>query len=102
MLSNKCIEGDFSFIKESYIKNMVEELYTIINNLEETKKDIVWEFFKNFRGESFSFLEIPYQNEIVAKCNSEHSGLSWSVTLQHMKLLNIDWDSYVSKYKKYD
>ena len=102
MSSNKIIEGDFSFIKDIYIKNMVEELYTIINNLDEAKKDIVWGFFKNFSGESFSFMEIPYQTEILNSCKTGHSGTSWSVTLQHMKLISLDWDSYVSKYKKYE
>ena len=46
MSSNKIIEGDFSFIKDIYIKNMVEELYTIINNLDEAKKILYGDFLK--------------------------------------------------------
>lgn len=90
--------GDFSFITKKYIKDMVQELFGVIEGLEQNKKQEIVAFVTRGPnpGRGFFTTEVPYQNELMEKCKTGHSGASWAIVLRHMELLYKDWNEYVS------
>ena len=79
-------EADFDNIKDTYLRQMMENAYNAI-----TVTERGWDFMKNFSEESFMYSTNPLVQTISANMvklgYGEHSGASFGWTMRSMEYL---------------
>ncbi len=76
---------DFSFIKDSISRSMVEDGYKAVSSV-----DGGWDFLKNFTPEEnkgFMFSSNPILDSISNKMDSGHSGSSYGWTMRQLEYI---------------
>lgn len=93
-------EGDFSFIKDNHSKQMLEDGYKTITDLE------LWDWMKSYtpdEDKGFMFSNHAHINKIGNAMKTGHSGSSFGWTMRNMEAIAKDgWEEYVKGWTKKD
>jgi hypothetical protein len=85
--------GDFSFIKDSMSREMLEDGYTTVSELK------LWDWLKTFtpeEGKGFMFTDHPNINALGNAMKTGHSGASFGWTMRNLEAIAKDgWEMYV-------
>jgi hypothetical protein len=92
------VEGDFSFINDQHSKQMLEDGYNTISNLE------LWDWMKTFvpeEGKGFMFSNHENITKIGNAMKTGHSGSSFGWTMRNLEAIAKDgWNEYVNGWMK--
>jgi len=92
--------GDFSFINDPLMREVLQYDYTQINNITGA-----WNAFRNHDSNcSFMFdTNGDIRNIITSKMSDSHSGASMAISLRNMEYIAKNgWDKYVKMRKNKD
>lgn len=91
-------EGDFSFIKDTMSREMLEDGYSTISNLE------LWDWMKSYtpeEGKGFMFSSHENITKIGNTMKTGHSGSSFGWTMRSLEsIAKKGWESFVDSWKK--
>jgi hypothetical protein len=91
-------EGDFSFINDEFMAQVLTNMYNAVTELN------LWESFNEEppADKGYMFWEADFINQIskhASVASDEHSGSSLSHCLRHMRdIKKCGWDGYVTKH----
>jgi hypothetical protein len=95
---NSQTPGDFSFIKDTMSREMLEDGYTTISNLE------LWDWMKSYtpdEGKGFMFSSHENITKMGSAMKTGHSGSSFGWTMRSLEsIAKNGWESFVESWKK--
>lgn len=90
--------GDFSFINDSHSKQMLEDGYKTITDLD------LWNWIANYtpeEGKGFMFSSHDNITKIGNAMKTGHSGASYGWTMRNMEsIAKNGWDKFVNTWKE--
>ncbi len=90
--------GDFTFIKDSHSKAMLEDAYNTITEL------ALWDWMKSYtpeEGKGFMFSTHENITKLGSAMKTAHSGASYGWTMRNMEAIAKNgWEAFVESWKK--